>query len=95
MATILIQVVPFVAIIVLFYFILIRPQQKKDKAVKEMLAALKTGDRITTIGGIFGKVVELKDDVVTIEVGADKTKLVLARWAIRSVDEVNAENDLI
>ncbi|MBE5761953.1 MAG: preprotein translocase subunit YajC [Clostridiales bacterium] len=95
LATILIQVVPFVAIIVLFYFILIRPQQKKDKAVKEMLAALKTGDRITTIGGIFGKVVELKDDVVTIEVGADKTKLVLARWAIRSVDEVNAENDLI
>ena len=75
------------------YFIMIRPQRKKDKAVKSMLAALKVSDRVCTIGGIYGTVTALKDDTVTIVVGADKTKLVVARWAIRSVEDAPLEND--
>ena len=89
------MIVMLVGVCVLFYFMLIRPQQKKDKAVKKMLAELKTGDRITTIGGIYGRIVSIKDDILTIEVGAEKSKLIIARWAVRSVEESAAENDLI
>ena len=84
-----------VLIIVVFYFVLIRPQQKKDKAVKKMLSEIKAGDRITTIGGIFGRIRSIKDDVITIEIGTEKTEMVIARWAVRSVEEGPAENDLI
>lgn len=87
------SLLPMVLIIVVFYFLLIRPQRKKDKKVKDMLAALKVNDRVTTIGGIHGTIVGIKDDNVTLAVGADKVKLVFARWAIRSVDEVSIEND--
>ena len=87
------SMLPLVLIIVVFYFMLIRPQRKKDKKVKDMLAALKVNDRVTTIGGIHGTIVGIKDDNVTLAVGADKVKLVFARWAIRSVDEVSIEND--
>ena len=84
-----------VLIIVVFYFVLIRPQQKKDKAVKKMLSELKAGDRITTIGGIFGRIKSIKDEVITIEIGSEKSEMIIARWAIRSVEEGPAENDLI
>ena len=87
------SLLPMVLIIVVFYFLLIRPQRKKDKKVKDMLAALKVNDRVTTIGGIHGTIVGIKDDNVTLAVVADKVKLVFARWAIRSVDEVSIEND--
>ena len=82
-----------VAMIAVFYFLLIRPQRKKDKAVKNMLAALKVGDRVCTIGGIYGTVTALKDDTVTLAVGGPKTPMVLARWAIRSVEDAPLEND--
>ena len=88
-----VQFVPLILIFVIFYFMLIRPQRKKDKAVKDMLAALKVSDRVCTIGGIYGTVVALKDDTVTIAVGAAKTQLVMARWAIRSVEDAPLEND--
>jgi len=89
----IISMLPMVLIIVVFYFMLIRPQRKKDKKVKEMLAALKVGDRVTTIGGIHGTISGIKDDNITLAVGADKVKLVFARWAIRNVDEVTIAND--
>ena len=82
-----------VAMVAVFYFLLIRPQRKKDKAVKDMLAALKVGDRVCTIGGIYGTVTALKDDTVTLAVGAPKTPMVMARWAIRSVEDAPLEND--
>lgn len=82
-----------VAMVAVFYFLLIRPQRKKDKAVKDMLAALKVGDRICTIGGIYGTVTALKDDTVTLVAGAQKTPIVFARWAIRSVEDAPLEND--
>ena len=69
------------------YFVMIRPQRKKDKAVKDMLAALKPGDRICTIGGIYGTIASIKDETITLYVGAQKTQIVVARWAIRSVEE--------
>lgn len=89
----LMQFAPLVLIVVVFYFMLIRPQRKKDKKVKDMLSQLKVGDRVTTIGGIHGTIVGIKDDTLTLGVGAEKTKLVFARWAIRNVDEVSIEND--
>jgi len=66
----------------IFYFLIIRPQQKKDKKIKDMRGSLAVGDEIVTIGGLYGKIVKIKEDVITIEVGSDKTKLVIARWAI-------------
>ena len=75
------SILMIVVMLAIFYFLLIRPQRKKDKKVKDMLAALKVSDRVCTIGGIYGTVVALKDDTVTIAVGAAKTQLVMARWA--------------
>ena len=86
-------VIMMVGMVAVFYFLLIRPQKKKDKAVKNMLSALKVSDRICTIGGIYGTVTAIKDDTVTIVVGSDKTKMVIARWGIRSVEDAPLEND--
>lgn len=68
-----------------FYFFAIRPQRKKEKEIREMRDSLRVGDDVITIGGIYGKVLKLKDDLVTIEVGSAKTKLEMTRWAIGSV----------
>ena len=88
-----VQLVPMILIFVVFYFVLIRPQRKKDKEAKAMLDNLKVGDRICTIGGIYGTIVKIKDDVLTVEVGEQKTKLVFARWAIRNVEQLSVTND--
>ena len=88
-----VQFVPMILIFVVFYFLLIRPQRKKDKEAKAMLDNLKVGDRICTIGGIYGTIVRIKDDVLTIEVGEQKTQLVFARWAIRNVEQLSVTND--
>ncbi len=84
---------PFILIFVVFWFMLIRPQRKKDKQVKEMLNNLKAGDRICTIGGIYGTITGIKDDTITLSVGKDNMSMVVARWAIRGVEEVAVEND--
>ena len=88
-----VQLVPMILIFVVFYFVLIRPQRKKDKEAKAMLDNLKVGDRICTIGGIYGTIVKIKDDVLTVEVGEQKTQLVFARWAIRHVEQLSVTND--
>ena len=92
-AALLTTFLPMILIFVVFYFFLIRPQRKKDKKVKEMLNNLKAGDRICTIGGIYGTIVSIKDDTVTLSVGRDNLSMVVARWGIRSVEEVSIEND--
>ena len=89
----IVSLLPMILIFVVFYFMLIRPQRKKDKKVKEMLDNLKVSDRICTIGGIYGTIVGIKDDTVTLSVGKDNLSMVVARWAIRSVEEVSIEND--
>lgn len=73
--------------IAIFYFLIIRPQQKRDKQVKEMRSNIKVGDNIVTIGGIHGKITKIKEDVLTIEVGADKTKLQISRWAVGNLNK--------
>jgi preprotein translocase subunit YajC len=84
---------PIILIFVIFWFMMIRPQRKKDKQVKEMLNNLKAGDRICTIGGIYGTITGIKDDHITLSVGRDNMSMVVARWAIRGVEEVMVEND--
>ena len=92
-AALLTTFLPMVLIFVVFYFMLIRPQRKKDKQVKEMLNNLKVSDRVCTIGGIYGTITQIKDDTVTLAVGNQNMTMVIARWGIRSVEEVTIEND--
>ena len=88
-----VQFLPMILIFVVFYFMLIRPQRKKDKEAKQMLENLKVGDRICTIGGIYGTIVRIKDQVLTIEVGEQKTQMMIARWAVRNVEPLTVTND--
>jgi preprotein translocase YajC subunit len=76
-----------VLIFVVMYFLMIRPQRKREKAVNTMRDALKIGDKVITIGGLRGEIVKVRDDVLTIQVGADKVKFEIMRWAISKVDE--------
>ena len=92
-ASLIPTLVMMVAMIAVFYFLLIRPQRKKDKAVKDMLGSLKVGDRICTIGGIYGTISALKEDTVTLKVGSQENTVVFARWAVRYVENVKTEND--
>jgi len=82
-----------VVMVVVFYFLLIRPQRKKDKAVKNMLDSLKVGDRICTIGGLYGTITAIKNDTITLAMGGQQNPVVVARWAIRSVEDAETEND--
>jgi preprotein translocase subunit YajC len=79
---------PFVFVIIatfaIFYFILIRPQQKKQKELHKMIEALKKGDRVVTSGGIFGTVVGLKDNIVVLKV-AEEVKMEFMKSAVASV----------
>jgi preprotein translocase subunit YajC len=84
-------IIPYAVVIGAFYFFLIRPQKKKEKATQEMRNSIKEGTEVVTIGGLYGKVVNAKEDVLTIEVGADKVKLKVARWAIGKVVEGGEE----
>jgi len=74
----------------IFYFMLIRPENKRKKEAEEMRSAVKTGDKITTIGGIMGTVVNVKDEKIVIESGADQVRIELAKWAISTNDTADA-----
>ena len=67
----------------IMYFLMIRPQNKQRKAEEELRSSTEIGDEIVTIGGIVGKVVSVKDDVLVIETGADRNKMKITRWAVR------------
>ncbi len=85
MATLL-SFAPLVLIVALMYFMMIRPQKKRQKEEQQMRNNLRVGDELTTIGGIKGRVVSIKDDTITIESGADRTKVQFMKWAIQSVE---------
>ena len=87
------MIIMLVVMFAIMYFLMIRPQKKKEKAVKNMLDALKPGDRICTIGGLYGTIASLKDDTVTITLGAKQNTVVIAKWAVRSVEDAPLEND--
>ena len=74
-----------VLLLVLMYFLMIRPQQKKQKEEQKMRNSLRVGDELTTIGGIKGRVVSIKDDTITLETSNDRTKIVFEKAAIGTV----------
>ena len=73
-----------------FYFMLIRPENKRKKEAEQMRSAVKKGDKITTIGGIVGTVVDVKENNIVIETSADQVRIELAKWAL-STNETAAE----
>ena len=74
-------------LVAVFYFLMIRPESKRKKAAAQMRRDLIVGDTITTIGGITGRVIIIKDDTLTLETGPDRNKIVIMRWAISSKGE--------
>ena len=88
MASTMIMLVVMLAI---FYFLLIRPENKRKKEAEQMRSAVKVGDKIITIGGIVGTVVSVKDDKIVIETSADQVRVEFAKWAISS-NETAAAN---
>ncbi len=72
------------ATMLLFYFLLIMPQKKQEKKDRILRNSLEAGDHIVTIGGIVGKILTVKEDEITIETGADRTKLTLKKWCVQS-----------
>ena len=75
-------IIMLVGMIAVFYFLLIRPENKRKKEAEQMRSSVKNGDEITTIGGIVGKVVNVKEDKFVIETGADQVRIELAKWAL-------------
>lgn len=88
---IIMTIVMIVGIGVFFYFFMIRPQKKQEKEINEMRNSLSVGDEITTIGGIIGKVISIREETVVIETSHDRTKIRLLKSAISKVD-VKAED---
>lgn len=78
-------VLPMVLVFGLMYLMLILPQKKKEKKTKELLNSLQVGWSVTTIGGLVGKIVNIKDDEITIESGIEKSKVLIKRWAVKDV----------
>ena len=85
------SIIMLVAMLAIFYFMLIRPENKRKKDAENMRSAVKTGDKITTIGGIVGTVVDVKEINIVIETSADQVRIELAKWAL-STNETAAEN---
>ena len=83
-------IIMLVVMIAVFYFMMIRPENKRKKEAEAMRSALKVGDKITTIGGIMGTVVDVKDDKFVIETSADRVRIEFQKWAL-STNESGAE----
>ena len=82
------SIVPFALVIVLMYFMIIRPQKKKDKKMEELRSSIEIGDTVTTIGGIVGLVVAIKEDTIVLETGTYRSKIRFKRWAISEVNKL-------
>ena len=76
----------WVVVFGVFYFLLIRPQKKKDKQLKEMRESLNVGDKVTTIGGIIANVAKVEENCVILEIGPNRTKVPFEKWAIGNVE---------
>jgi preprotein translocase subunit YajC len=84
------SIIILILIFAVMYFVMIRPQRKKQKQVEAMRAGVSSGDRITTIGGLKGKVVRVTDDAIMIEVGPDKVRMEFMKWAVSKVEDKGA-----
>ncbi len=82
----LMSIILIVAMIVMFYFLVLRPQKKQEKEISKMLEELSVGDEITTIGGIIGEIVSIKDETVLIESSRDRTRIRILKGSIKCVD---------
>ena len=85
------SIIMIVAMVAVFYFFMYRPQKKQEREINAMRNGLSVGDEITTIGGIIGKIVSMKDETVLIETGRDGTKIRILKSAVKNVD-VKAED---
>ena len=85
------SIIMLVVMFAAMYFILIRPQKKKEKGEKAMLGSTKIGDEILTIGGIYGKIVAVKEESYVIETGPERAKIKIAKWAMQQNFTKNAE----
>jgi preprotein translocase subunit YajC len=81
-ASLLSMLITFLPMIAIFYFLLIRPENKRKKEAEAMRSAMKKGDKITTIGGIVGTVVDIKEDKIVIETSADQVRIEFCKWAL-------------
>lgn len=88
-ASMLASFLPLILVVVLMYFLMIRPQRKKQKEEQQMRNNIRVGDEITTIGGICGRVVNIKEDALVIETGADRNKMTIKKWALQSCDTIH------
>ena len=77
---------PLIMVIAVFYFMLIRPENKRKKEAEELRSSIKEGDKVTTIGGIVGTVVNVKEDKFVLETGADQVRIEFLKWALSSND---------
>lgn len=77
------QIVLLVGLLVIMYFVLIRPQQKRQKEEQKLRDSINVGDEVVTIGGICGRVVSVKDDSMVIETGSDKNKMRVMKWSVQ------------
>jgi preprotein translocase subunit YajC len=82
----LVQFLPILVLVVIFYLMILRPENKKKKALADMRNNLAVGSFVTTQGGVVGKVVSIKDDLITIETGEDRVRIQFTRSAIGSVE---------
>ena len=93
----LISLSPLILMFVVMYFLMIRPQKKQQKKEQEMRNNLRVGDELTTIGGIKGRVLSVKEDTFVMETGNDRTKMQFEKWAIQTVhtkhDDVDNDDD--
>lgn len=84
------MIIMLVAMFAIFYFLIIRPENKKKKQTEEMRSSLTLGDEITTIGGITGKVVQITEDTVTFETGEDRVRIQIKKWGISTTAKMEA-----
>lgn len=84
-------ILPMVALVGVFYFLSIRPQRKREKEQKELRNSIEVGDEITTIGGIVGRVVSVKEDTFVLETAGERSRIRFKRWAIQTVGKLALE----
>lgn len=85
----LVQLSPIVLIFVVFYFMMLRPQKKREKQIQDMRSKIEVGDEIVTSGGVVGRVVSIKDETVVIESGSDRSKIRIMRWAVQTNNTIH------
>ncbi|MCC8048336.1 MAG: preprotein translocase subunit YajC [Oscillospiraceae bacterium] len=86
------SIIMLVVLVVIFYFFLIRPENKKKKKLQAMRDGLGVGDKVTTIGGIIGKIVDISGDLITFETGEDRVRIQVTKWAI-STNNIQKSED--